>query len=385
MRVILYTGKGGVGKTTVAAATALRLAETGRRTLVLSTDPAHSLGDALGQELGNQPRPVAEALDALEIDALTENDRAWGALRSYLGRLLARGEELSLATEETLLLPGMGELFNLLAILDHAESGEYDTLVVDCAPTGETLSLLKYPERLDRLFRIALPTKRALVKALGRPFEKLINIAMPEDRLFDDLLTLLDRLTRLGELLRDKDTTVRLVTTPERIVVAEVRRAYTWLSLYGFVVDQVVVNRIYPEVALAGYFAAWAPIQAAGLETVSQSFGHLPVHRLELQDHEIAGLTGLRELSRELYGDGDPAVVGYQGDRLRLTRHGDEVCLHLWLPGAQKSQLDLQHEGNDLIVAYRNQRRRIALPDSVLGRQVSSAQYRDDELVVSMR
>ena len=208
---------------------------------------------------------------------------------------------------------------------------------------------------------------------------------MPEDRLFDDLLTLLDRLTRLGELLRDKDTTVRLVTTPERIVVAEVRRAYTWLSLYGFVVDQVVVNRIYPEAALAGDFAAWAPIQAAGLETVSQSFGHLPVHRLELQDHEIAGLTGLRELSRELYGDGDPAVVGYQGDRLRLTRHGDEVCLHLWLPGAQKSQLDLQHEGNDLIVAYRNQRRRIALPDSVLGRQVSSAQYRDDELVVSMR
>ncbi|MDO5094803.1 MAG: ArsA family ATPase, partial [Propionibacteriaceae bacterium] len=245
MRVLLYTGKGGVGKTTVAAATALRLADTSRRTLVLSTDPAHSLGDALGQPLTNEPTQVAPCLEAAEIDTLAENDRAWENLRAYLGRLLMTGRAQDLATEEMLMLPGLGELFSLLRILEHAASGRYDAIVVDCAPTGETLSLLKYPERLQALFEAALPTKRALVRVLGRPFEKLTHVPMPEDRLFDDVMSLLDRLTQLADLLHDNDiATMRLVTTPERIVVAETRRAHTWLTMYGFVVDAVVCNRI---------------------------------------------------------------------------------------------------------------------------------------------
>lgn len=385
MRVILYTGKGGVGKTTVAAATALHLADRGRRVLTMSTDPAHSLGDALSQSLSNEPTPVAPRLDALEIDTLVENDKAWSSLRDYLGRVLVRGKEMSLATEEMLLLPGLGELFSLLRVLDHASSGRYDVLVVDCAPTGETMSLLKYPERLDQLFRTALPTKRALAKVLGRPFEKLTGIPMPEDRLFDDVLSLLDRLVRLGTLLRNGDvTTLRLVTTPERVVVAETRRAHTWLTMYGFVVDAVVLNRIYPQAALGGYFAPWADTQEMGIKRVEESFAHLPIHRLPLQEQEIVGHGALRGLAEHMYGDSDPAAVNFRGDYMRVKRAGDVMRLHLSLPHAAKSDLDLQQDGSDLLLAHRNEHRRIALPDALAGRQVTRAQFQDGELVLTM-
>lgn len=385
MRVILYTGKGGVGKTTVAAATALRLARSGQRTLVLSTDPAHSLGDSLATPLGNEPVAVAENLDGAEIDALAENDKAWESLRDYLGRVLTRGTEATLASEEMLLLPGLGELFSLLRILDFAESGAYDTLVVDCAPTGETLSLLNYPERLEHLFELALPAKRAMVKAIGRPLEKLTSIPMPEDRLFDDVMGLLGRLTRLGKLLRDGEvTSMRIVTTPERIVVAEARRAHSWLSMYGFTVDQVVVNRVYPDAALAGYFAPFAASQAAGLARIEESFGYLPILRLGLQDTEVVGLEALAVVGEALYSASDPAAIHYRGEFARVVRVDGETQLRLRLPDADKAQLDLREEDGDVIVGYRNERHRVALPDSLAGRTVSRARYAGDELVVTL-
>lgn len=385
MRILLSTGKGGVGKTTVAAATAIRLASDGNRVLVMSTDAAHSLGDSLGVPLGNTPTTVMERLDALEIDAMVENDHAWESLRSYLGSLLAKGRAASLVDDEVLLLPGLGELFSLLRILDHAESGDYDVLVVDCAPTGETLSLLRYPERLERLFATALPVKRAALKVVGRPLEKLTGIPMPEDRLFDDVMGLLDRLTRLGEVLRDGDvTTVRLVTTPERIVVDEARRASTWLSMYGFIVDAVVVNRIYPERALAGYFAPFAASQAAGMARLEQGFSHLRLFRAELADTEVTGLTALAAYGEALYGGTDPGQIFYRGEFSRVVREGDDLELRLRLPDAAKEQLDLRTDGPDLILAYRNAERRIALPDSLVGREVTRARYADDELVLTM-
>ena len=337
IRIILHTGKGGVGKTTIAAATALHLADRGNRVLVMSTDPAHSLGDALSLSLTSEPTCVAPGLDALEIDTLVENDRAWAGLRDYLARLMVREGEVTLATQEALLLPGLGELFSLLRVPDHASSGNYDVLVVDCAPTGETLSLLKYPERLDQLFRTALPTKRTLVRVLGKPFERLTRIPMPKDRLFDDVLGLLDRLKRPGELLHDGEvTTLRLVTT-EHVVIAETRRSHTWLTMYGFVVDAVVLNRIYPDSALG-----------------------------------------------DLAHDDDPATVNYRGDYLRVT-HGDgHLRLHISLPHADRAELGLHQNGDDLLLTHRNEHRRIAMPDSLHGRQVTGARFLHDEPVLTM-
>lgn len=385
MRIILYTGKGGVGKTTVAAATAVRLARSGRRVLAMSTDPAHSLGDSLAVGLGNEPTRIEENLDALEIDALAEHDRVAGALLDYLGRVLGHGGELDLAAEEVLMLPGLDELLSLLRILDFAESGAYDVLVVDCAPTGETLSLLHYPERLGEVFAAVMPAKRAAVRVVGRPIQKLTGIPMPEDRLFDDITTLVDRLAALGALLRDGGrTTVRIVTTPERIVVAEARRAFTWLTMYGYEVDAVVINRIYPAAALSGYFAPWAQPQAAGVAVVEESFAHLPVIRLELQDSEVVGLESLGRVADLLYPGLDPAEVWYRGEFSRLVRTEGELQLRLRLPEAEKAQLDLRQEGADLIVAYRNEQRRIALPDSAAGREVTAARYEQGELVLTL-
>ena len=381
IRIILHTGKGGVGKTTIAAATAPHLADRGNRVLVMSTDPAHSLGDALSPSLASEPTRVAPGPDALEIDTLVENDRAWAGLRDYLARLMVREGEVTLATQEALLLPGLGELFSLLRVLDHASSGRYDVLVVDCAPTGETLSLLKYPERLDQLFRTALPTKRALVRILGKPFERLTRIPMPEDRLFDDVLGLLDRLKRLGELLHDgKVTTLRLVTTPEHVVIAETRRAHTWLTMYGFVVDAVVLNRIYPDSALGDYFEPWAEAQAAGIQRIEESLARLPIHRPSFQEREITGLEALGDLAH----DDDPATVNYRGDYLRVT-HGDgRLRLHISLPHADRAELGLHQNGDDLLLTHRNEHRRIAMPDSLHGRQVTGARFLHDEPVLTM-
>lgn len=385
MRVLLFTGKGGVGKTTAAAATALKLAAAGRRVLAISTDPAHSLGDSLGVHLGNKPTRVAAGLDALEIDAVAENDHAWEALRTYLGSLMTQGKVASLAEEEVMVLPGLTELFSLLRILDYSDGADYDVLVVDCAPTGETLALLRYPERMERVFATALPLKRKVLKVLRKPMETLTRIPLPEDSLFDDVMGLLDRLTRLGELLRDGETTtVRLVTTPERIVVSEVRRAYTWLSMYGFTVDGVVINRVYPERALSGYFAPFAASQAAGLTLLQQSFAHLQLFRAELGDSEVVGVEDLGSFADRLYGDADPAAVFYRGEFSRVVRDGDELQLRLRMPEAEKSQLDLRTDGTDLILAYRNEERRIALPDSLVGRDVTRARYSDEELVLTL-
>lgn len=385
MRVLLHTGKGGVGKTTVAAATAVDQARRGRRTLVMSTDPAHSLGDSLGVRLGNDPVTVAPHLDAVEIDALAENDLAWGALREYFGRLLTHAAGASLLTDEMLILPGLTELFSLLRILQVADAGDCDTLVVDCAPTGETLSLLHYPERLGRLIELALPTKRAVVKVLGKPIEKLTSVPMPPDRLFDDLLTLTSRLRRLGEILRDDAvTTIRLVTTPERIVVAEARRNLTWLTMYGYTVDGIIVNRVYPREALEGYFAPWVEQQATGVALVESAFAHVPIFRLGLQPHEVVGLDALGAVATELYPDADPGEAFYHGEFYTLVRTAAGVELRLALPGAAKEQLDLCQQDRDVVLNYRGEQRRIALPDSLAGKDVTRARYEQDALVLTM-
>ena len=384
MRVILYTGKGGVGKTCVAAATALHLAERGRRVLVASTDVAHSLGDAFGRTIGSEAAEVAPNLWALEIDPVRADRAAWGGMQDYLRVLMTSHAEEGIEADELLVFPGLEELFALLALLDLEESGAYDVIIVDCAPTGETLSLLKYPERFGAFIEQALPLKRKALK-VGRPLvEGFMHIPLPEDALFDELAQLVSRLERLRALLTDTDrVSLRIVTTAERIVVKEAKRAYAWLGLYGYHVDAVIVNRLYPEDALAGYFDRWTELQRSSLDEIVSSFTDTPVLRLMLRHGELVGLSGLREAADELYGVIDPEHVLVPPTAPGLRKADGDSELSLAVPFFDKNDLDLRQDGDDLIISLANQTRRLPVPTHLKGRFVVGARYEDDLLVIT--
>lgn len=386
MRIILYTGKGGVGKTCVAAATALHLAERGRRALVASTDIAHSLSDAFDREVGCEPAPIAPNLDALEIDPAVAGRAAWGRMQDYLRALTtshAGRDAEGIEAEELFMFPGLEELFALGALLDIDEAGAYDVLVVDCAPTGETLSLLTYPEKFGGFIERALPLKRAALKVGGPLVERVMKVPMPEDALFDELAELVDRLERLRALLTDTGrVSLRVVTTAERIVVKEAKRAFAWLGLYGYHVDAVVVNRLYPADALAGYFDHWTELQRTSLDEVESAFAGTAVLRLALRHGELRGPDGLREAARELFSDADPeellTPVGAAG-----VREETSACeLVIPAPFFDKRDLELVQDGDALVVSLASQRRRIPLPVHLRGRAVIGARHEDGRLVV---
>ena len=235
MRIIIYTGKGGVGKTSMAAATACKIAEEGNKVLVMSTDQAHSLGDSFDLPLTKEPMKVTDKLYAMEIDTVYESEKSWGNLKGYFKRLLTLQSEGGIEVEELLVFPGLEELFSLFKLLEVYESGAYDTVIVDCAPTGETLSLLKYPEKLSGFFQKVLPVKRKGVKAVGPVVEKTIKIPMPGEEAFDDVEYLMERMEKLQKLMLDKNVvSLRVVTTPERIVINEAKRNVTCLYLYNY-------------------------------------------------------------------------------------------------------------------------------------------------------
>lgn len=383
MRIILYTGKGGVGKTCVAAATALRLADSGQRVLVASTDVAHSLGDAFDRPVASVPTPVTTNLDALEIDPVAAGRAAWGQVQDYLRLLMTNHAEAGIEADELLVFPGLEELFALLALLDIEREGNYDALIVDCAPTGETLSLLKYPERLGSFIEQALPLKRAALK-LGRPvFEGVMKMPLPQDALFDEVSSLVNRLEQLRALLTDVDkVSIRVVTTAERIVVTEAKRAFSWLHLYGYNVDAVIANRLYPEAALAGYFEQWTELQRSSMQEIEGGFEGVPVFRLMLHRSELRGLDGLRSAAEELYDGTDPAGVFARTEPLTLHEREGAWELSLTVPFFEKRDLDVLQDGNALVIAIKNQRRRIELPEAVRGRDVVGARYDDGRLVI---
>lgn len=296
MNITLYTGKGGVGKTTVAAARALQLAEQGKRVIIMSTDQAHSLGDSLCTKLSNEPTRVAGSLYALEIDTIIETEKAWGKIKNYLLLLLSANGGQTIETEELLAFPGFDELFALLRIRDFADSGEYDEIIVDCAPTGETLSLLKFPDMLGNIITSVLPMKRNLVNVVGPTVEKVTKIPMPKNDVFDEMLDINEKLEGLSEILHQDTTHIRIVTTPERVVTLEAKKNFGYLRENGFNTDEVIVNRIYPEGAMEGYFSKWITMQEKSLEDIDDFFGkagNCTITHKFLQPHEVYGIDAL--------------------------------------------------------------------------------------------
>ncbi len=382
-RTILYTGKGGVGKTSVAAATARRCAAAGLRTLVLSTDPAHSLADALERPLGAEPVELGGGLWAQQVSAQAELERHWGTVRAWLGGLLVeRGVERITAGELTV-PPGLDELFSLLVIRDHHESGRWDVVIVDCAPTGETLRLLAFPDVsrwwLERIF----PQQGRLLDA-ARPLARaLLDVGLPGEAVLDEVGALARNLISLNEILRDRERcTVRLVMTPERMVIDEARRTFTYLNLYGFLTDAVVVNRVFPE-EVGAYFGPWRERQQEHLQAVEEGFGPVPVLRAPYFEEEVVGERMLDRLAGALFADTDPATVLHSrlGEKLVMGREGASLTLEL--PFAERGETTLRKIGAELVVAVDGHRRTLLLPPALADYRATSARLEDGALCIT--
>jgi arsenite-transporting ATPase len=382
-RTILYTGKGGVGKTSVAAATARRCAAAGARTLVLSTDPAHSLAESLQADVGREPTPVGGGLHAQQVQAQEELERHWSSVQDWLGGVLVERGVDRIAAEELTVPPGGDELFSLLALKQHAEAGEWDVIVVDCAPTGETLRLLSFPDAaqwwLDKVFG----REHALLTA-ARPLARtFLDLALPDERVFAEVQRLVGNLVAMHELLRDaRRVSLRLVMTPDRMVVTEAMRTFTYLNLYGYLTDAVVVNRVFPEEVEGTYFGAWRAVQAEQLELVESAFAPVPVLHAPFFEQEVLGERMLDRLAASVFGEHDAAAVLH--DRLAQELRLDEgrAELRLDLPFARKGDVSLKKIGLELVVRVDGHKRTIMLPGALAGFRPTSAALADGSLVV---
>lgn len=382
MRIILYTGKGGVGKTSIAAATGIKLAKEGKKVIVMSTDQAHSLADALQMKLSYAPTPVMENLDAMEIDVVHESERAWGEMQGFMKSLITSRAEGGIEVEELLVFPGLEELFALFKILDIYESGTYDVLIVDCAPTGETLSLLKFPEVFGQMLETVLPMKRKMVKVTGPLIEKVTKIPMPKDSLFAEFELLFETLERLQSLMLNKEVvSLRIVTTPEKIVIKETKRNFTCLHLYDYNVDAIIVNKVYPREALDGYFNKWVSLQDEGLHELEESFRDIPIFKVMLQKHELNGISVLDEIA-SFYGDLSPEKVLTTQKIFSIVKEGDKQRLDIYLPFMEKEDMDLGQSGGELHLAIRNEKRRFSLPAQLHGKEIISAKLENGTLAI---
>jgi arsenite-transporting ATPase len=383
-RTILYTGKGGVGKTSVAAATARRCAAAGRRTIVLSTDPAHSLADVLETAVGPEPTELGGGLFAQQVQAQDELERNWSSVQAWMGGVLAERGVDRIAADELTVPPGGDELFSLLQLKRHWESGEWDVIVVDCAPTGETLRLLSFPD-VARWWLEKVFGRETQLLAAARPLARaFLDVTLPDERVFMEVQALVKNLVAMNEILRESGSvSMRLVMTPDRMVVNEAMRTFTYLNLFGYVTDAVVVNRVFPDEVAGTYFGAWREVQREQLDLVESAFSPVPVLRAPYFDREVLGPEMLDRLGGELFGERDAAELLYASVSQRLRLDGDRAELRLELPFARKGDITLKKIGLELIVRVDDYKRTIQLPSSLASFRPSAASFADGALVVT--
>ncbi len=385
MRLVLYTGKGGVGKTTTAAATAVRAAELGARTLVVSSDVAHSLGDVLERPLGPSPAKLAPNLDAMEIDPRVEIGRYYGTIRDYLVELFRYQGIDDVVAEELALLPGAEEVASLLAVEELSRRRTYDFVVLDCAPTGSTLRLVTLPDMMKGVLRIVPAAARVLSTVVSPIARAMVSAPIPRSRVFRDLERLVDdRARKLRRRLSDKQTSIRIVATPERMVIDEARRAFMELSLFDLHCDAVVMNRLLP--ASAGqeeFFQDWWAVQGRRQQELEELFAPLRVLDAPLQRDEVTGLDALAAHGRDIFGEERPDALLSDAPRIRFTKAAGVHRVHLPLPGASADHLEVAVVEEDLIVRAGSRRRAVPLPPRISRLPLASARLQDGTLVVS--
>lgn len=388
MRVIVHTGKGGVGKTSISAATALRCAELGLKTIVISTDTAHSLGDSLQVEIGPEPVEIYPNLWAQEVDARYSMDKYWGKIQKYLTSIIARQGVEDIVAEEVTILPGLEEGAHLLWINQYFEEGKFDVLIVDSAPTAETLRLLSLPdvtrwwfEKIMSLARGATRILRPIGKVLGR------DSNIPDDDAWADVRTLFETLDRVRDLLADPNiASLRLVVNPERMVIKETQRTYTYLNLYGYATDAIICNRVIPDEVTDPYFAAAKAAQRENIAFIGEAFGALPMMQAPLFGQEVGGLDSLRRLGDAIYGDRNPAEQMFEGKTHEIESLGDHhYRLQVPLPFASKQDLDIYRSRDELTLRVGPYRRNIVLPYSLWDLEISDAKFEQSTLNIEFK
>jgi arsenite-transporting ATPase len=384
-RTILYTGKGGVGKTSVAACTGRRCARDGQRTLVLSTDPAHSLSEALDAELGPRPTPVGDGLWGQEVQAQEEMERNWSSMQGWMGDLLIDQGVNRIAAEELTVPPGADELFSLLVLKRHHESGEFDVVIVDCAPTGETLRLLSFPEAARWWLEKVFPFERQLMAA-ARPIARtMLDVPLPGADVVADVRRLVENLVAMNEILRDRErATIRLVMSPDRVVIAEAMRTFTYLNLYGYLTDAVVVNRVFPLDVEGTYFGEWRQRQQEQLELVESGFHPVPVLRASYFEHEVLGGAMLDRLGDEVFAGHRAGDVLHSSFSHELVVEDGRARLHLELPFARRGDVSLKKIGPELIVKVDGHKRTIMLPPRLTAYRATEARFSDGALNITL-
>lgn len=383
MRIILYTGKGGVGKTSVASATACHIAKQGKKVLIMSTDQAHSLSDAFGVKLSNAPTKISENLEAIEVDSLIENEAIWGNIKGYIEKLMLSKTAKSIEVEELLVFPGFEDLISLLKIKQINDENNYEVLVVDCAPTGETMSLLKFPELfkwwMDKIF----PMKRKAAKYAKPIVERTIKIPLPDEKTFDEIEILYNKIDELHRLMLEKDkVSLRIVTTPEKIVIKEAKRNFSYLHLYDFNVDAIIVNKIISEEGGKGYFKEWMKLQTENLEDIRDSFSPVPIFKTELMHSEVRDYDSLLNMGESIFKELSAEKVFFKDKIFEIEKSttDESYYLNINMPFVDKKELNLLQSGDEISISIKNEKRNFVLPQKLHSKKIVKASYEQGRL-----